>query len=66
VIVALATLVLDPPTNTIIPEELYLATTAELSRRFARIYTTLGTEDPLYRGASASIANGTSGESHIG
>ncbi|MFD0629519.1 hypothetical protein ACFQ2K_49810 [Streptomyces sanglieri] len=27
----------------------YLATTAELSRRFARIYTTLGTHDPLYR-----------------
>ncbi|MGV4926395.1 TniQ family protein [Streptomyces sp. BHT-5-2] len=48
-IVVLATLVLDPPTNTIVPKELYLATTAELSRRFARIYTTLGTQDPLYR-----------------
>ncbi|MGY3340047.1 hypothetical protein ACVW0K_006146 [Streptomyces filamentosus] len=30
-------------------KELYLATTAELSRRFARVYTTLGTQDPLYR-----------------
>ncbi|MCX4516083.1 hypothetical protein OG402_38400 [Streptomyces anulatus] len=48
-IVVLATLVLAPPTNTIVPKELYLATTAELSRRFARIYTTLGTQDPLYR-----------------
>ncbi|MET9922834.1 hypothetical protein ABZZ04_38095 [Streptomyces sp. NPDC006435] len=48
-IVVLATLALAPPTNTIVPKELYLATTAELSRRFARIYTTLGTQDPLYR-----------------
>ncbi|MGW0886277.1 hypothetical protein, partial [Streptomyces sp. NPDC002671] len=30
-------------------QELYLATTTELSRRFARIYTTLGTQDLLYR-----------------
>ncbi|MFI2259509.1 hypothetical protein [Streptomyces tubercidicus] len=34
------------PTRTAPP---YLATTAELSRRLARIYTTLGTQDPLYR-----------------
>ncbi|MEX3099403.1 MULTISPECIES: hypothetical protein [unclassified Streptomyces] len=31
------------------PKDLYLATTAELSRRFARIYTPLGTQAPLYR-----------------
>lgn len=48
-IVVLTNLILNPPTNTIGPRELYLATTAELRRRFARIYTTLGTHDPLYR-----------------
>ncbi|MCB5905888.1 hypothetical protein [Streptomyces pinistramenti] len=48
-IVVLTNLILNPPTNTIDPKELYLATTAELSRRFARIYTALGTQDPLYR-----------------
>ncbi|MFD8385815.1 TniQ family protein [Streptomyces sp. NPDC059679] len=48
-IVVLAKLILNPPTATIDPKELYLATTAELSRRFARIYTALGTQDPLYR-----------------
>lgn len=48
-IVVLTHLVLDPPTAALDPKELYLATTAELSRRFARIYTTLGTQDPLYR-----------------
>ncbi|UQA90677.1 hypothetical protein [Streptomyces halobius] len=48
-IVVLANLILNPPTHTIDPKDLYLATTAELSRRFARIYTTLGTQDPLYR-----------------
>ncbi|MER5224747.1 hypothetical protein [Streptomyces flaveus] len=42
-------LILDPPTTALDPKELYLATTAELSRRFARIYTTLGTQDPLYQ-----------------
>lgn len=45
----LANLILNPPVHTIDPKELYLATTAELSRRFARIYTTFGTQDPLYR-----------------
>ncbi|MEV8312197.1 hypothetical protein AB0P36_34070 [Streptomyces flavidovirens] len=48
-IVVLTNLILNPPTGTIDPKELYLATTAELSRRFARIYTTLGTQDPLYQ-----------------
>ncbi|MEV8548132.1 TniQ family protein [Streptomyces sp. NPDC051572] len=48
-IVVLASLILNPPTATIDPKELYLATTAELSRRFARIYTALGTHDPLYK-----------------
>ncbi|MET8330307.1 TniQ family protein [Streptomyces sp. NPDC005181] len=48
-IVVLTHLILDPPTAALDPKELYLATTAELSRRFARIYTTLGTQDPLYR-----------------
>lgn len=48
-IVVLTNLILNPPTNTIDPKELYLATTAELSRRFARVYTTIGTQDPLYR-----------------
>ncbi|MGW2514849.1 hypothetical protein ACWC0A_36845 [Streptomyces scopuliridis] len=48
-IVVLTHLVLDPPTTALDPRELYLATTAELSRRFARIYTVLGTQDPLYR-----------------
>jgi hypothetical protein len=47
--VVLTNLILNPPTNTIDPKELYLATTAELSRRFARVYTALGTQDPLYR-----------------
>jgi hypothetical protein len=48
-IVVLTNLILNPPTNTVGPKDLYIATTAELSRRFARIYTTLGTQDPLYR-----------------
>ncbi|CAM5513462.1 MULTISPECIES: hypothetical protein [Streptomyces] len=48
-IAVLANLILDPPTHTIDPKELYIATTAELSRRFARIYTTFGTQDPLYQ-----------------
>ncbi|WP_338672618.1 hypothetical protein V1460_06240 [Streptomyces sp. SCSIO 30461] len=48
-IVVLTHLILNPPTAAPDPKELYLATTAELSRRFARIYTTLGTQDPLYR-----------------
>ncbi len=48
-IVVLTNLILNPPKSTINPKELYLATTAELSRRFARVYTTLGTQDPLYR-----------------
>ncbi|MCX5315802.1 hypothetical protein [Streptomyces sp. NBC_00154] len=48
-IVVLTHLILNPPTTALDPKELYLATTAELSRRFARIYTTLGTQDPLYR-----------------
>ncbi|MFI7337029.1 hypothetical protein ACIBUY_03715 [Streptomyces sp. NPDC050085] len=48
-IVVLTHLILDPPTTALDPKELYLATTAELSRRFARIYTILGTQDPLYR-----------------
>ncbi|MDJ0347538.1 TniQ family protein [Streptomyces sp. H10-C2] len=48
-IVVLTHLILDPPTSAPDPKALYLATTAELSRRFARIYTTLGTQDPLYR-----------------
>jgi len=48
-IVVLTHLILDPPTTALDPKELYLATTTELSRRFARIYTTLGTQDPLYR-----------------
>ncbi|WP_432095331.1 hypothetical protein [Streptomyces sp. bgisy100] len=48
-IVMLTHLILDPPTTALDPKELYLATTAELSRRFARIYTTLGTQDPLYQ-----------------
>ncbi|MGW4275183.1 hypothetical protein ACWEGQ_23115 [Streptomyces seoulensis] len=41
-------LILDPPASGPDPKALYLATTAELSRRFARSYTTLGTQDPLY------------------
>ncbi len=45
----LASLILSPPTSTLDPNELYLATTAELSRRFTRIYTTLGIQGPLYR-----------------
>lgn len=45
-IVVLTHLILDPPTTAFDPKELYLATTAELSRRFARIYSTLGTQDP--------------------
>lgn len=48
-IVVLTHLILDPPTSALDPKALYLATTAELSRRFARIYTTLGTQDSLYR-----------------
>ncbi|MFE9197493.1 TniQ family protein [Streptomyces albidoflavus] len=48
-IAVLATLILNPPTTAVDPKELYLATTTELSRRFARIYTTLGTHDPLYQ-----------------
>ncbi|MFD6280340.1 hypothetical protein ACFWFI_32975 [Streptomyces sp. NPDC060209] len=38
-----------PATAALDLKELYLSTTAELGRRFARIYTTLGTQDPLYR-----------------
>lgn len=48
-IVVPANPLLTPPTHTIDPKDLYFATTAELSRRFARIYTALGTQDPLYR-----------------
>ncbi|MGV4930245.1 TniQ family protein [Streptomyces sp. BHT-5-2] len=48
-IVVLTHLILNPPTAAPDPKELYLATTAELSRRFARIYTAVGTQDPLYR-----------------
>ncbi|CAM5272223.1 hypothetical protein KAURM247S_04287 [Kitasatospora aureofaciens] len=48
-ITVLADLILNPPTVTVDPKELYLATTAELSRRFARIYSTLGAHDPLYQ-----------------
>ncbi|MEU5380217.1 hypothetical protein ABZ359_32670 [Streptomyces sp. NPDC005968] len=48
-VVVLTHLILYPPTTALDPKELNLATTAELSRRFARIYTTLGTQDPLYR-----------------
>lgn len=42
---------LDPQSTTqsTDPKDLYLATTAELSRRFTRIYTALGPQDPLYR-----------------
>jgi hypothetical protein len=47
--VVLTNLILDPPTTPLDPKELYLAATAELSRRFARSYTILGTQDPLYR-----------------
>ncbi|MFI5808861.1 hypothetical protein [Streptomyces sp. NPDC051561] len=48
-IVVLTHLILDSPTTAPDPKELYLTTTAELSRRLARIYTTLGTQAPLYR-----------------
>ncbi|MER5201508.1 hypothetical protein ACWD3J_49735 [Streptomyces sp. NPDC002755] len=48
-IVVLKNLILDPPTSALDPKALYLATAAELSRRLARLYTTLGTQDPLYR-----------------
>ncbi|MFJ7421825.1 hypothetical protein ACIQXD_24915 [Streptomyces uncialis] len=48
-IVVLTHLILDPPTTAPDPKELYLATTAELSRPFAGICTTLGTQDPLCR-----------------
>ncbi|MGC5360296.1 hypothetical protein ACPXCE_01225 [Streptomyces sp. DT24] len=48
-IVELTHLILNPPTDAPGPKELYLATTAELSRRFARTYTAVGTQDPLYR-----------------
>jgi hypothetical protein len=58
-IMVLTHLILDPPTTALGPKELYLATTAELSRRFARIYTTLGTQAPS-TGGSASIATETS------
>ncbi|MEU6497418.1 hypothetical protein AB0919_41680 [Streptomyces sp. NPDC046994] len=47
--VVLAELVLDPPSPSIEPKDLYLATTAELSRRLSRIYTTLGVQDPLFQ-----------------
>jgi hypothetical protein len=47
--VVLAKLILNPPAHILDPKELYLATTAELSRRFARIYATFGTQDPLYQ-----------------
>ncbi|MFE3592732.1 hypothetical protein ACFXOY_35085 [Streptomyces niveus] len=60
-IVMLTHLILDPPTTALDPKELYLATTAEPSRRFARIYTTLGTQDPSTGGsASTEIATGLS------
>ncbi|MGW5776504.1 hypothetical protein [Streptomyces sp. NPDC003863] len=42
-----ADMILSPPTVTVGPGELYLATTAELSRRFARIYTARGRQAPL-------------------
>ncbi|MEU1854360.1 integrase [Streptomyces sp. NPDC019990] len=57
-IVVLANLILNPPTNTIDSKELYLATTAELSRRFARIYTAFGTHDPLYQRFCLNHAHG--------
>ncbi|MFE2037713.1 hypothetical protein ACFXBB_31640 [Streptomyces scopuliridis] len=44
-----AELVLDPPAHNVMPKGLYLATTAELSRRLSRIYTTLGIQDPLFQ-----------------
>ncbi|MFK0111612.1 hypothetical protein [Streptomyces sp. NPDC091217] len=47
--VVLAELVLDPPEHSIEPKDLYLATTAELSRRLSRSYTTLGIQDPLFQ-----------------
>lgn len=43
----MANLILNPPARTLDHTELYLTATAELSGRFARIYTTLGTpQDP--------------------
>ncbi|WP_316528889.1 TniQ family protein [Kitasatospora brasiliensis] len=55
-IAVLAELILNPPTDTIDPRELYLAATAELSRRFARIYTAIGVHDPLYQNVCRSRA----------
>ncbi|MFJ9100620.1 hypothetical protein ACIRJM_19330 [Streptomyces sp. NPDC102405] len=46
-IVVLTHLILGPPTSALDPKALYLATTAVLSRRFARIYTIRGRQDPL-------------------
>ncbi|MEU6239139.1 TniQ family protein [Kitasatospora sp. NPDC047058] len=48
-IATLTDLILNPPTAAVDPKDLYLATTAELSRRFARIYTAIGVQDPLYQ-----------------
>ncbi|MFC9398567.1 hypothetical protein ACFTWS_36245 [Streptomyces sp. NPDC057027] len=48
-ITVLADMTLSPPTVTVDPKGLYLATTAELSRRFARIYTIRGRQDPLHQ-----------------
>ncbi|WP_217215680.1 hypothetical protein [Streptomyces sp. AC550_RSS872] len=47
--VVLAELVLDPPEHSIERKDLYLATTAELSRRLSRNYTALGVQDPLFQ-----------------
>lgn len=46
---ALTDLVLNPPTAVVDPQELSPATADELSRRFSRIYPTIGVQDPLYR-----------------
>ncbi|MFF7770393.1 hypothetical protein ACFZC7_28295 [Streptomyces massasporeus] len=48
-IVVLTHLIIDQRITAPDSKELYLATTAELSRRIARIYTTRGTQDPLCR-----------------
>ncbi|MEU8836839.1 MULTISPECIES: hypothetical protein [Streptomyces] len=57
-IVVLTHLILEPPTAALDPKELYWATTAELSRRFSRIYTALGTQDPLYQRLCLQTAAG--------
>ncbi|MDI5963493.1 hypothetical protein POF50_008380 [Streptomyces sp. SL13] len=46
-IAVLANLILDPPAHTVDPKELSLATVGELSRGFAWICTTCGTQEPL-------------------